>query len=155
MALLKWVFGEHGSGAVSARLLYYSLRAVMAILSLVLEDWAIYELIRSPRQRRQAVVLVASSYVTWTFQSHTFSNSLETLLVLWSLVLTERILTVQVSGFTKIASHSRLMIVLQKPSLISCNIISILFVIGTFNRVTFPAFVLVPTIRLFRYFIRR
>lgn len=70
----------------------------MAMLSLVLEDWAIYELVRSPRRRRQAMVLVASSYVTWTFQSHTFSNSLETLLVLWSFVLIDRILTAPVSA---------------------------------------------------------
>src|SRR5436190_13468959 len=63
----------------------------MFILSFVLEDWAIHELVSSPLHRRQAVVLVASSYVTWTFQTHTFSNSLETLLVAWSLVLIDRI----------------------------------------------------------------
>ena len=64
---------------------------VMFILSFVLEDWAIFELVHSPKQRSVAVSLVASSYVTWTFQSHTFSNSLETLLVAWSLVLIDRI----------------------------------------------------------------
>jgi GPI mannosyltransferase 4 len=63
----------------------------MFILSFVLEDWAIHELVHFPQHRQQAVVLVASSYVTWTFQTHTFSNSIETLLVLWSLVLIERI----------------------------------------------------------------
>ena len=60
--------------------------------SFVLEDWAIHELVHSPRQRRVAVILVASSYVTWTYQTHTFSNSVETLVVLWSLVLMQRIL---------------------------------------------------------------
>lgn len=64
----------------------------MFVLSLVLEDWAIYELVTSPRRRRQAVVLMASSYVTWTYQTHTFSNSLETVLVAWALVLIRRIL---------------------------------------------------------------
>lgn len=59
----------------------------MFILSFVLEDWAIQELVHSPRQRRVAVLLVASSYVTWTWQTHTFSNSIETLVLLWSLVL--------------------------------------------------------------------
>jgi hypothetical protein len=34
----------------------------------------IYELVPSPRHRRAIVVLVASSYVTWTYQTHTFSN---------------------------------------------------------------------------------
>lgn len=63
----------------------------MMILSVVLEDWAIHELIKSPRRRTLAVVLVASSYVTWTYQTHTFSNSVETLVVAWSLVMIQRI----------------------------------------------------------------
>ena len=64
----------------------------MFILSFVLEDWAIYELVRSPQHRRLAVTLVASSYVTWTYQTHTFSNSIETLVVAWSLVMIQRVL---------------------------------------------------------------
>ena len=69
----------------------------MFMASFVLEDWAIHELVQSPRQRRVAVILVASSYVTWTYQTHTFSNSVETVLVLWSLVLIQRILDTPVS----------------------------------------------------------
>ena len=63
----------------------------MFTVSFVLEDWALHELIHSPRHRRLAVLLVASSYVTWTYQTHTFSNSIETLTVAWSLVLIQRI----------------------------------------------------------------
>jgi hypothetical protein len=63
----------------------------MFALSFVLEDWALHELVQSPRHRRVAVLLVASSYVTWTYQTHTFSNSIETLAVAWSLVLIQRI----------------------------------------------------------------
>ena len=63
----------------------------MFALSFVLEDWAIHELVQSPRHRKVAVMLVASSYVTWTYQTHTFSNSIETLAVAWSLVLIQRI----------------------------------------------------------------
>ena len=64
----------------------------MFVLSFVLEDWAIHELVQSPRHRRLAAILVASSYVTWTYQTHTFSNSVETLAVLWTLVMIQRIL---------------------------------------------------------------
>lgn len=93
MTLLKSVWSETlGNGAASPYLVYYVLRGAMFVLSLVLEDWAIYELVTSPRRRRQAVVLMASSYVTWTYQTHTFSNSLETVLVAWALVLIRRIL---------------------------------------------------------------
>jgi phosphatidylinositol glycan class Z len=63
----------------------------MFALSFVFEDWAIHELVQSPRHRRVALLLVASSYATWTYQAHTFSNSIETILVAWSLVLIQRI----------------------------------------------------------------
>ncbi len=91
MSLLKWFYTELGSGNAPPYLVYYALRGGMFLLSFVLEDWAIYELVPSPRHRRATVVLVASSYVTWTYQTHTFSNSLETLLVAWGLVLIRRI----------------------------------------------------------------
>lgn len=70
---------------------FYTLRVLMFTLSFVLEDWALQELVTVPKHRRVATLLVASSYVTWTFQTHTFSNSLETILVLWCLVLIARI----------------------------------------------------------------
>lgn len=92
MTLLKWIWAEDANGTVSPEAIYYALRMVMFIVSFVLEDWAIHELVHSPVHRKQAVVLVASSYVTWTFQTHTFSNAVETLLVAWSLVLIERII---------------------------------------------------------------
>ncbi|KAL7771796.1 hypothetical protein CFE70_001746 [Pyrenophora teres f. teres 0-1] len=90
MYILRWLWEGNGHD-VSPSLVYWTLRILMLALSVVLEDWAIHDLVASPRARRVAVVLVASSYVTWTFQTHTFSNSLETLLVTWSLVLIQRI----------------------------------------------------------------
>lgn len=90
MYILRWLSEGFGYD-VSPSVVYWTLRVLMLTLSVVMEDWAIYELVASPRARRVAVPLVASSYVTWTFQTHTFSNSLETLLVSWSLVLIQRI----------------------------------------------------------------
>ena len=96
MTLLTWIWAEDAQGTVSPEAIYYALRMVMFMLSFVLEDWAIYELVQSPVHRSEAVALVASSYVTWTFQSHTFSNSIETLFVAWSLVLIDRIISQKV-----------------------------------------------------------
>ena len=96
MVMLQWLWPWGIHDTVEPAVIYYTLRVVMFILSFVLEDWAIHELVHSPRYRRQAVVLVASSYVSWTYQTHTFSNSVETLIVLWSLVLIERITHEQV-----------------------------------------------------------
>lgn len=90
MYILRWLSEGFGYD-VSPSIVYWTLRVLMLTLSVVMEDWAIHELVESPRARSLAMLLSASSYVTWTFQTHTFSNSLETLLVSWSLVLIQRI----------------------------------------------------------------
>jgi len=71
--------------------MFRGLRIVMFLLSFILEDWAIHELVESRQQRRVALMLVASSYVTWTWQAHTFSNAVETIVVLWSIVFIRRL----------------------------------------------------------------
>ncbi|KAL8739318.1 MAG: hypothetical protein Q9181_000049 [Wetmoreana brouardii] len=138
MLVLQWVSTETGKEAVAPRAVYYGLRLMMFILSFVLEDWAIHELVPSPRERRLAVVLVASSYVTWTYQTHTFSNSVETLVVLWSIVMIQRILDNK-----------------HRPSLLSSALLGILIAFGLFNRITFPAFLLPPGFYLIPHFFRR
>ncbi|SPO02757.1 related to protein kinase C pathway protein SMP3 [Cephalotrichum gorgonifer] len=92
MLLLRWLWiGNGQAGEMPPIAVFWTLRVLMFVISFVLEDWAIHELIHSPRHRRVAVLLVASSYVTWTYQTHTFSNSIETLVVAWSMVLIQRI----------------------------------------------------------------
>ena len=98
MLLLRWLWiGNGNDGEVPPIAVFWTLRALMFVLSFVLEDWAIHELVQSPRHRRVAVLLVASSYVTWTYQTHTFSNAIETLVVAWSLVLIERTIAMPVN----------------------------------------------------------
>ncbi|KIW20464.1 hypothetical protein PV08_01039 [Exophiala spinifera] len=138
MALLKWIWAQEEDGLVSPNIIYYTLRLVMFVLSFVLEDWAVHDLVRSPRHRPEAVLLVCSSYVTWTFQTHTFSNSIETLLVLWSLVVIERIV-----GENK------------RSAIASCVVLGFLVVFGTFNRITFPTFIVIPGIQMLPHFLNR
>ncbi|KAL4807837.1 Alg9-like mannosyltransferase family-domain-containing protein [Aspergillus unguis] len=138
ISLLKWFYNETGKGNPPAELVYYVVRGCMFLLSFVLEDWAVHELVPLPRHRRVAVVLVASSYVTWTHQTHTFSNSLETLLVLWGLVLINRIIDNK-----------------RRSSLFSCAVLSFICVAGVFNRVTFPAFLAIPGLQLLPHFWRK
>lgn len=98
MLLLQWLWiGRGQPGEMPPVAVFWTLRVLMFVISFVLEDWAIHELIHSPRHRRVAVLLVASSYVTWTYQTHTFSNSIETLIVAWSMVLVQRIVEAPVS----------------------------------------------------------
>ena len=108
MTLLKWVWAQDEDELVDPVVIYYTLRLVMLALSFVLEDWAVHDLVRSPRHWQQAVILVTSSYVTWTFQTHTFSNSVETIVVLWSLVVIERILRENVSHLLRMFERSYL-----------------------------------------------
>ncbi|EGE04582.1 GPI mannosyltransferase [Trichophyton equinum CBS 127.97] len=133
MTLLKWLWAETGNDNPNPppQLVYHVLRLTMFLLSLILEDWAIHELVPNPRRRRQAVVLVASCYVTWTYQTHTFSNSLETLLVLWSLVLIQRIVENK-----------------HRSSVFTCAFLSLVVVMGVFNRINFPAFIVIPALQL-------
>lgn len=137
ISLLKWFYNETGTESPPAELVYYVVRGGMFLLSFVLEDWAVHELVPLPRHRRAAVVLVASSYVTWTHQTHTFSNSLETLLVAWGLVLINRIIDK------------------RRSSLFSCAVLSFICVAGVFNRITFPAFLAIPGLQLLPHFWRK
>jgi phosphatidylinositol glycan class Z len=139
MLLLRWLWIENGQdGEIPPIAVFWTLRILMFLISFVLEDWALHELIPSPRHRRTAVVLVASSYVTWTYQTHTFSNSVETLVVAWSLVLIQRIVETKSSQ--------------QQTSLLSAAMLGGVGVFGVFNRITFPSFLLVPSLRLVPHF---
>lgn len=122
----------------------------MFLISFVLEDWALHELIHSPRHRRVAVLLVASSYVTWTYQTHTFSNSIETLVVAWSMVLIQRIVDERVRWSRWREDLANL--AQQPTSLLSSAVLGIVGVFGLFNRITFPAFLLIPGFRLIAHF---
>ncbi|KAH7329227.1 Alg9-like mannosyltransferase [Stachybotrys elegans] len=136
MLLLRWLWTGNGQdGEIPPIAVFWTLRVLMFLISFVLEDWALHELISSPRHRRIAVLLVASSYVTWTYQTHTFSNSVETLVVAWSMVLIQRITDPR-----------------QRTTKLSSITLGVVSVFGLFNRITFPGFLLIPGLRLIPHF---
>ncbi|KAI6785745.1 GPI mannosyltransferase-like protein [Emericellopsis cladophorae] len=138
MLLLRWLWiGNGQDGEIPPIAVFWTLRVLMFLISFVLEDWALHELIPSPRHRRVAVLLVASSYVTWTYQTHTFSNSVETLVVAWSMVLIQRIVDDQ-----------------QQSSFMASFVLGVVSIFGLFNRITFPAFLVIPGFRLVAHFWR-
>ncbi len=156
MLLLRWLWiGKGNDGDIPPITVFWTLRVLMFIVGFVLEDWAIHELIPSQRHRRYAMLLVASSYVTWTFQTHTFSNSIETLVVAWSLVLIERIVS---SPVGTLHTHGVWRWNLwadptqQRGSVLASIVLGIVAVFGVFNRITFPAFLLIPGLRLLDYY---
>ena len=155
MLVLHWIWSGIGTNEVPPNVVYYTLRALMFISSFILEDWATHELVQSPRHRRLAVTLVASSYVTWTYQTHTFSNSIETLLVAWSLVMIQRLLDNKVRPTLAMSEKVRAENEQQRSSLLSSAILGCLITFGIFNRVTFPAYLLIPSLFLLPHFFRR
>jgi GPI mannosyltransferase 4 len=130
LLVYKWICEGLGYEAAPCAV-FYVLRSLMFTLSFVLEDWAIYELLPVKRERAVALMLVASSYVTWTYQMHTFSNSIETLVVLWCLVMMCRM--------KDDTQHTQVRL---------CVALAFLGVLGIFNRITFPAFIIVAGIQL-------
>ncbi|KAK4570007.1 alpha 1,2 mannosyltransferase [Recurvomyces mirabilis] len=130
LIIFKWLC--HGMGYQATPMAaFYVLRGSMFLLSFVLEDWALHELLPDQQERGSALLLVASSYVTWTFQMHTFSNSIETIIVLWCLVLMRRM------------QHDP-----EHTQVTLCIVLAFLGVLGVFSRITFPAFLIVAGVQL-------
>lgn len=91
MALVQLGYAVIGIPSVKPVVVFRLLRLSMFLLSCGLGDRAVWELAGPPTRRWSALLLCSSSYVTWTWQVHTFSNSIETVLVLWALVLMKSI----------------------------------------------------------------
>lgn len=123
----------------------------MLILSLIrLQNYMVYLLVyrlavryfkRTSRfDLNKVEFFISTSYITWTYQSHSFSNSLETILLLIVLSLYSNILWI---SRNKNSDHFWTSIIL-----------GITITLGVFNRITFPAFILLPSISIFWKFYR-
>lgn len=79
-----------------------------------------------------------TSYITWTYQTHTFSNSIETQLLLVVLSLIHLLRRSKDS----------------KPSFQISTLLGMLISLGIFNRITFIAFLIFPSLTLIRRYLR-
>ena len=154
MWILKWLWTQTGTGMVPPHIIYYALRVQMLIASLVFEDWALHKLVQSTRQQRLTTILVASSYVTWTYQAHTFSNSVETMLVAWSMVMIQELTSDMVISI-KYSLIKKLKFAKSQSSLVPSVILGFLVAFGVFNRITFPTFLFLPGLYLIPAFIKK
>lgn len=92
------------------------------------------------QERTKSLFFLFTSYITWTYQSHTFSNSIETQLLLLVLSL---IHLLKKSESKKV----------QHPHYIVSVLLGIFISLGIFNRITFVAFLIFPMTTLVkRYF---
>ncbi|GAO49902.1 hypothetical protein SAICODRAFT_67952 [Saitoella complicata NRRL Y-17804] len=117
----------------NTQLALLGLRMLWFIMSLGV-DLAIPHLV-APGSAAIPLLLYASSYTTLTYQAHTFSNGIETILVVWSIVLCFRLRA--------------------RPSATHSALLGLLAALGIWTRVTFPAFLLPAIVSLIPRFLCR
>ncbi|ANZ76438.1 BA75_03628T0 [Komagataella pastoris] len=114
--------------------IYFICKLKLCLLTELVTHWCLYKLMPTKKEKIKAVYLNSLSYITLVYQSHTFSNSVETLVVLLCLVIINEL---------KIGNHKSSTIIIWLAFLIT---------FGVFNRITFLAWVLIPSWYLLQYF---
>ncbi|AAS53766.2 AFR395Cp [Eremothecium gossypii ATCC 10895] len=140
-----WIF--MGPALVAARLFNAGPRVVLGLLRI--QGYFLYvsltrvavELVgRTKLRRSMAAFLLSTTYVVGAFQSHTFSNSIETLLAVAAVGLLEVVIADGRAGHR----HVRI-----------SGVLGFLIALGLFNRVTFAGYLGLPCIVAFWQFYRR
>ncbi|SCW02863.1 LAFE_0F15940g1_1 [Lachancea fermentati] len=116
----------------------YLMRLQNYIMFTLVTKLSLQFLLKSKIERSKADFFISTSYIIWCYQSHTFSNSIETLILL--VVLSLFNVLIQDSRDIKCKHY--------KTSFILGSTIAI----GVFNRITFPAFIILPSIPTFHTF---
>lgn len=116
------------------------LRFQNLLVSAIVTTWSFSKLIHHKKQFNYALHFVVTSYVYEVYQSHTFSNSIETAIVLLVLALIES-LPKPDKDF-------------QLPIVCRTFLLGMLFSVGIFNRVTFVAWMLAPSWFIITHIVR-
>lgn len=124
------------SKATSPLHVLYAIRAILNLLTWVLTDMAVDRLSRFDTDKLRSLIFVSTSYVTLTYQAHTLSNGLETILLLWALVIIHEFKVTRTNSFDR-----------QYDSFLLGFIVAL----GVFNRPTFLGFLILPTVQLFSF----
>lgn len=139
MWLLRVVLGADADPMT----VYMSLRFVFALASWVLCDMFIDRLALSRKNSVKSLFFASTSYVSWVYQSHFFTNSAETVLVLWALALIQEIsVRSTLSGA-------------PKGQFRECMLLGFLLTLGAFNRPSFVAYMIIPCLTLIRPLVQR
>ncbi|WPK24285.1 hypothetical protein PUMCH_001553 [Australozyma saopauloensis] len=118
---------------------WYLVRLTLMVVSWMVTDWVLYKMLPTKQERIKAIFFVLTSYVLLVYQSHTFSNSVETVLVMAVVYLIN-----ELRFLRSIPKEQYSVAEVAYAGLL----IGALSAFGIFNRVSFPAFVLLPAIFL-------
>lgn len=132
------------TGIVSTPIhIWYLVRLQNVLLGWVFTDMCIHRMLPTKPERIKGIFFTLTSYATLVFQSHTFSNSIETILVLFCVYVVDEL------RFVVELKEPRL---LEKPQKFRLWWFGVCVAVGVFNRITFPAFLILPVWFLMRYF---
>ena len=157
--LIKY-FSDAGFITISGWMIISSTRFVMAVLSLWI-DFCVFKVLKFMKgDYSKGLLLVASSYVTLTYQCHTFTNSFETLLFssLMYVIFSTSVQVISLSESKHSKKKSKLVVTKTESmaerqvseklmvSYFSCLSFGVISVAGVFNRPTFVIFSFLPTL---------
>lgn len=120
--------------------IWYLVRIQNVILGWLITDYCLYRMLPNKPERIKSIYFTLTSFITLVYQSHCFSNSIETYLVLMSILIIDEIRSSNILEPKTRAKNSKLLVCLG--GLIS---------FGIFNRITFPAFLILPSWYLLCY----
>lgn len=113
----------------------YLARLEIMIISWLVTDWCLHRMLPTKQERIKSIFFALTSYVSLVYQSHTFSNALETVLVVLSVYMVNELRFL--SGISENQYRFREVAGLAAG-------IGVVSAVGVFNRVTFPAFFVFP-----------
>ncbi|GMM33646.1 glycosylphosphatidylinositol-alpha 1,2 mannosyltransferase [Saccharomycopsis crataegensis] len=130
----------------------YLVRLMFCFVSWIVVDYSMIRLASSSTRKNLTwLALSYTSYITWTYQSHTFSNSIETWVLCGCLMVIDSIKT-QMENYQFVKSQQKSQDIKEESPLKIDNnygklsVLAVLVVFGMFNRITFAAFLVLPGI---------
>lgn len=122
--------------------IWYMARLQNVIIGWVIEDMCIHRLLPTKPERIKGLFYTLTSYITLVHQSHCFSNSIETWLILICVLIINDLRFIQELNVPELQNQT------QYQRLFWFGVLAS---IGIFNRITFPAFLALPAFYLIKY----
>ncbi|KAK6464479.1 GPI mannosyltransferase 4 [Scheffersomyces coipomensis] len=127
--------------------IWYLIRLQNVIIGWLITDFCLHRLLPTKPERVKAIFFTSTSYITLVYQSHLFSNSLETYLLLISILIIDNLRSTIESNPQSDQEKAEN----AKIKVNQLFWLGVIISIGIFNRVTFPAFLILPSLFILQY----
>lgn len=121
--------------------LWYVSRLFLMVVCWLITDWCLYKMLPSKQERIKSIFFTLTSYVTLVYQSHTFSNLIETVLLVLAVYIINELRFLRSQPGDYVSESSWL-----------ASALGVIVSFGIFNRITFPAFLILPSVHLVSIF---